>query len=170
MALIHIVMPAVGLYSTTQENGLGDTAYGSGDYSSKKYLYVKFSAGADTMALGDVVYYKTSETSEVTTDVSAATDLQMAGVIPSTDASGNTITVAPVDAQYGWIQIKGQSDALSNDIGGTTPAVGDLIGKISATDGAVDIIGGSADNERPAGWIIDVTASANKVILDCYSA
>ncbi len=120
--------------------------------NDKVYKYVKFDAA---VVAGDVVKYDN------------LTDYLASEVGPSTSevevVAG--VALATHDANdHGWIQIGGLSDALSVDITGTTPAVNDLIAG-SATTKAFKLY---VDNDTaPCGVIADVTASSNRVHLNC---
>lgn len=121
--------------------------------NDKIYKYVLFDGA---VVAGDVVKYD-NLTDYLANDVGPSTSEVevVAGVVMATSAADN---------EYGWIQVRGLSDALSVNITGTTPAVNDLIAG-SATTKAFKLY---VDNDTAmCGVIADLTASANRVHLMC---
>ena len=126
--------------------------------AGKKYKYVLYDNGTAnlTMAAGNILCYLASDTTltTVSVDESDCFDVLMAGV---------AISVIP-DGGYGWMQIAGLSGILTTDIAGT-PAVGRLA-TMSSTDDTLTL---SASDEILAPcWIVDTTASAMIVYLNCW--
>lgn len=140
--------------STTDVEGVGAIRMKNG----KRYKWVLFNNGTGNVAsvVGGVAGYLQTDTDfrTVTSDTADAVAGVGAGVFMAVIA----------DASYGWIQTGGLTAALSVDVTGTTPAIKDAI-NLSATDLAFKVDPGA--DEMPCGILMDVTASANLVYLDC---
>ena len=119
------------------------------------YKYVKYEAGAGAVAGidGGVTYYDTTAgyvNSLVTMDLS-----------DSIEVGAGVLTSARADAEYGWIQIKGEA-AIETDL--TGGAVGDPLTPTGATDGTLDVT--AAATSAVCAYAVDVTAGAQIIACD----
>lgn len=138
---------------------LGDVFFGS---DNKIYKFVKYDegTGALDLAAGDVVYYVDVtgyDAHTVTADASDATGQEI--------GAGVAVAAVTADASYFWVQIKGFA-TLNQTIGGT-PADGDPLTAVGASDKALTK---AAESDTAAVYkpvcAVAVDASAKEVICD----
>lgn len=143
-------------YKSTDVEGVGSLRLENGKWY--KWVQLNTGAGAVASVVNGAVGYDASDANgySVCTDASDCFGSVVAGL---------TLVAGITTAYYCWIQIKGVSGNLAVDITSSgTAAVGDGV-ILSTTDKALAEHEG--DEGRDYGYILDVTASANKVHLDC---
>lgn len=147
MSLKALFITALTASDDTEKDNVGDIRQEGG----KRYKYVKFITAA--VIVGDVVKYLTTakyDASEV--EPSATLAEVVAGVVLAVQAIND----------FGWIQIGGRSGSLAVNIT-DTPVVGDMAASSATTKAFKEHAGETA----VYGKILDVTAAANVVLLDC---
>lgn len=161
-------MAAIGfdldqVYTSAQLNegktpAVGDIVWDRG----KAYKFVLYAegTGALDLAAGDVVYYVDDSgygASTVTADVSDASGQEI--------GAGVAVTTVDTDGTYFWVQIKGAA-TVNQTIGGT-PADGDPLTCVGASDKALTK---AAESDTAAVYkpvvAIAVDASAKEIICD----
>ena len=138
--------------SSTDKEGIGTMRLENG----KLYRWVKFTTGTATLASvvgGLVGFLATDKTmNTVCSDYSDCVAALLAG---------QTLVAGITTAYYCWIQVGGVGAALTNDI--TSAAVGKTV-SLSGDDQALLL---AADTTHPGGVIVDATAGAQKLFLQC---
>lgn len=118
------------------------------------YKYIQYSEGTAAIAAvaGLCVGYVAGSDTSVTPDVSDTSGIG-AGVLMS----------APANNQYAWIQIKGLSGILAQDV--TAGAVGNALTLVGASDGEFDV--SAVVTDFVIGALAVATASSQQIHLDC---
>lgn len=131
---VGALLTATFTADTLKNSGAG---WGVGDHfeggDGKIYKFVQYDTGAGAVAavIGNVAYYyapsgaSAGATTVVTSDLSDSAGLG-AGVLMS----------APLDGEYGWIQIKGPA-TLTTAL--TAGADGNALTPVGSTDGTLDV-------------------------------
>lgn len=139
--------------STIDLDGVGAIRQ-EGDKFYKWVRYNNGTAGISAVAGLCVGYVSGTTTHEVTPDVSDTADLG-AGVMLS----------APANGEYCWIQTKGISGILSQDVTDPTAVIGQAVTLKGAADGEFDV--SAAHTDFVIGMIIVVTSGSQQLWLDC---
>jgi len=131
------------------------------EVGGKVYMYVQYDNGTGnlTPAAKDFVGLKS---------ITYNTDGSIATLVVSDDMSDckwgqGQLQAALTDQYYGWIQVKGLSQAFTVDATGS-PSAGNAL-KMSATDTAMAVM--AAVTDVCCGYLYDATSSANIAMLDC---
>jgi hypothetical protein len=151
----------VGLSAESGKNPAAGNVYSARDGKMYKFVLYDEGTGALDLAAGDVVYYVDDTgygAHTVTADVSDATGQELgAGVVVA--------TTVDTDGSYFWIQIKGAA-TVNQTIGGT-PADGDPLTCVGASDKALTK---AAESDTAAVYkpvvAYAVDASAKEIICD----
>lgn len=136
------------------ETELGTVRFQGG----KWYKYVQYSEATIAGTALKICYYLSITGNTVSCDIS---DCKTA----NGGIGAGQLQATLAHLSYGWIQIKGMSQALNVDLVGG--AIGNVCstGPAGVTDGTLDVR--AAFTEERVGLIYDVTGSANLVVLDC---
>ena len=136
--------------STINKEGLGAIRQEGPNF----YKWVKYNSGTAEIAAatGLCVGYVAGANEEVTPDVSDTNNIG-AGVLMS----------VPADGEYCWVQIKGLSGVLAQDV--TAGSVGNALTLAGAADGEFDV--SAAVTDFVIGALVVSTASNQQVLLDC---
>ena len=140
--------------STIDKEGVGALRQ-EGD---KWYKWCKFDNGTAniTAAAGLCVGY-----------VAGVANVDGAVITPDVSDTNNigagVLMAAPADQEFCWVQIKGLSGVLAQDV--TAGAVGNALTLAGAADGEFDV--SAAVTDFIVGTLVVATASAQQVLLDC---